>query len=48
VPPPPTIAVTAASDAGVPLPLILLGAATLLGALGLGVRVIRWSPERHG
>jgi hypothetical protein len=48
VPPPPAIAVTAASDAGMPLLLILLGAATLLGALGLGLRVIRWSPERHG
>jgi hypothetical protein len=36
VPPPPAVALTAASSAGLPLPLKLLGGLTLAGALALG------------
>ncbi len=47
VPPPPAIALTAASRSGVPLPMALLGAAVLAGALVLaGVAVARRAADR--
>jgi hypothetical protein len=41
VPAPPSIALTAATSSGVPLPLALLGGAAALGALGLAGRAAR-------